>query len=161
MEVCGEHRDVLASGVTPSVLLDTKYIDAKLAVHGFDVNTNTNKADDDHIRGYNIRGTIRLKLLDGLLVPFASAAYTKNDTLLASDLSKRAADRYQAVNMGGGIDLDIARRFQCAYDCADGIGVQYQQVQFQIGNGLVTTNRYANLATANALVLSRSAPWAA
>lgn len=131
--------------LTPSVLIDTKYIDAKVAIQAFDVNTNTNKGDDDHIRGYNIRGTVRAKLLDGLLVPFLSAAYTKNDTLLANDLSKRAADRYQAVNMGGGIDVDVARRYQCAYDCADGFGIQYQQVQFQVGNGLVTTNRYANL----------------
>jgi hypothetical protein len=131
--------------LTPSVLLDTKYVDAKVAVQGFDINTNTNSESDDHIRGYNIRGTMRLKLLDGLLVPFLSGAYTKNDTLVANDLSKRAADRYQAVNLGGGLDVDVARRFQCAYDCADGFGIQYQQVQFQIGRGLVTTNRYANL----------------
>ncbi|MDB5212554.1 MAG: hypothetical protein JWO86_481 [Myxococcaceae bacterium] len=131
--------------LTPAVLVDTQYVDAKIAVQGFDVNTNTNSGSDDHIRGYNIRGTMRLKLLDGVLVPFLSGAYTRNDTLVANDLSKRAADRYQAVNLGGGIDIDVARRFQCAYDCADGFGLQYQQVQFQIGNGLVTTNHYANL----------------
>jgi hypothetical protein len=131
--------------LTPSLMLDTKYVDARLAVQGFDVNTNTNKEDDDHIRGYNGRGSIRVKLFDGLLVPFASAAYTRNDTLIATDLGKRAADRYQAVNLGGGVDVDVARRFKCAYDCADGFGLQYQQVQFQIGDNLVTTNRYANI----------------
>ncbi len=108
-------------------------------------NTNTNKEDDDHIRGYNFRGSLRVKLLDGIIVPFASAAYTRNDTLVATDLGKRAADRYQAVNLGGGVDIDVARRFKCAYDCADGFGLQYQQVQYQIGEGLVTTNRYANV----------------
>ena len=45
--------------LTPSLLLDTKYVDAQVAVQGFDVNTNTNKEDDDHIRGYNVRGTAR------------------------------------------------------------------------------------------------------
>ena len=45
--------------LTPSLLLDTKYVDAKLAVQGFDVNTNTNKEDDDHIRGYNVRGSLQ------------------------------------------------------------------------------------------------------
>jgi hypothetical protein len=130
---------------TPSLLLDTKYIDARVALQGFDVNTNTGKENDDHIRGYNGRGTVRLKLADGLLVPFASAAYTRNDTLVATDLAKRAAERYQAVNLGGGVDVDVARRFQCAYDCADGFGAQYQQVQYQIGEGLVTTNRYVNV----------------
>jgi hypothetical protein len=131
--------------LTPSLLLDTKYVDAKLAVQGFDVNTNTNKEDDDHIRGYNGRGSLRLKLLDGVIVPFASAAYTRNDTLVANDLAKRSPDRYQAVNLGGGVDFDVARRFKCVYDCADGFGIQYQQVQFQTGDGLVTTNRYANV----------------
>ena len=131
--------------LSPSLLLDTKYVDARAEVQGFDVNTNTNKEDDDHIRGYNIRGSVRLKLLDGLLIPFANTSYNRNDTVLANDLGKRAAERYQAVNLGGGIDIDVARRFKCAYDCADGFGVQYQQVQFQIGEGLVTTNRYLNV----------------
>jgi hypothetical protein len=133
--------------VTPAVLLDTGVVDAKLALQGFDVDTNTNTSGNDHIRGYNARGTVRAKLAGGVLVPFASAAYTRNDTLVTNDLGKRARDRYQAVNLGGGIDLDYQRRFTCAYDCADGIGIQYQQVQFQIGDGLVTTNRYLNVGT--------------
>ena len=131
--------------LTPSLLLDTKYVDAKLAVQGFDVNTNANSEDDDHIRGYNGRGSLRLKLFDGVVIPFANAAYTRNDTLFANDLTRRAPERYQAVNLGGGVDIDVARRFKCVYDCADGFGLQYQQVQFQTGDGLVTTNRYANL----------------
>ena len=131
--------------LTPSLMLDTTYVDARVAVQGFDVNTNTNKEDDDHIRGYNVRGSLRVKLLDGVLVPFASGAYTRNDTLVANDLGKRAADRYQSVSLGGGVDVDVSRRFRCAYDCADGFGLQYQQVQFQIGDNLVTTNRYANV----------------
>jgi hypothetical protein len=135
------HLMVLA----PSLMLDTKLVDARAEVQGFDVNTNTNKENDDHIRGYNARGSVRGKLLDGALTPFASAAYTRNDTLIIADLGKRAGDRYQAVNLGGGVDVNVARRFTCAHDCADGFGLQYQQVQYQIGEGLVTSNRYANV----------------
>jgi hypothetical protein len=131
--------------LTPALLVDTKYVDAKFAVQGFDVNTNVNKEDDDHIRGYNGRANMRLKLADGIVIPFANVAYTRNDTLVPNDLGRRAAERYQAVNLGGGIDFDVARRFKCVYDCADGLGVQYQQVQFQVGEGLVTTNRYFNI----------------
>jgi hypothetical protein len=131
--------------LTPAVMLDTKIIDAKIAIQAFDVDTDMNKSTNDHIRGYNARATVRLKLLDGMIVPFANTAYTRNDTLVTNDLSKRAKDRYQAVNFGAGIDFDWARRYQCAYDCADGIGVQYNQVQYQIGDGLVTTNRYMNI----------------
>lgn len=131
--------------LTPSVLLDTKYVDARVAVQLFDVDPNTGDPNNDHIRGYNLRGTVRAKLIDGMLTPFANVAYTRNDTVLANDLSKRANDRYQSVDWGGGIDFNWAHRFQCAHDCADGVGIQYENVQFQTGEGLVTTQRYANL----------------
>lgn len=131
--------------LTPAVIVDTKMFDARIAVQAFDVNTNMNKEDDDHIRGYNARGTARLTLLDGVLVPFASAAYTRNDTMVANNLAKRSPDRYQAVNVGGGVDVNVSRRFTCPYDCADGFGAQYQQVQFQVGRGIVTTQRYVNV----------------
>lgn len=131
--------------LTPAVLVDTKMVDAKLAIQGFDIDTNMNTPDNDHIRGYNVRGNVRLKLADGLLVPFINGAYTRNDTLVANNLAKRASERYQAVNLGGGVDVDIQRRFKCSYDCADGLGAQYQQVQYQVGDGIVTTQRFVNV----------------
>ncbi len=150
--------------VTPSVLVDSKYVDVRVAVQGFDINVNTSSSKDDHIRGYNVRGTAKLKLFDGLLVPFASSAYTRNDTLVVTDLSKRSPDRYQAVNLGGGVDLDIWRRYKCSHDCADGLGAQYQQVQYQIGEGLVTTQRYFNVGATywlapNVSLSARFAMW--
>ena len=131
--------------LTPSVLADTKHFDARAAVQMFDVNTNTNSKDDEHIRGYNLRGTARVKLLDRMVVPFAGFAYTRNDTLVPTNTALRAPDRYHAVNLGGGVDLNLQRRYRCSHDCADGFGAQYQQVQFQIGEGLVTTQRYVNV----------------
>lgn len=133
--------------LTPSILIDTKDVDVKLAVQGFDVNTNMNRSNDDHIRGYNARGTARLKLFDGTVIPFASGAFTQNDTMQPNDLSRRASERYRAIDLGGGVDANWARRFRCSYDCADGVGVQYQQVQHQIGSGLVTTLRFVNVGT--------------
>lgn len=131
--------------VTPSVLLDTQYVDAHVAVQGFDIDPNMASNTNDDIRGYNMRGTVRAKLLDRTIVPFASAAYTRNDTLVQTNVALRSKERYQAVNVGGGIDANLMRRFHCSYDCADGFGIQYQQVQYQIGNGLVTTERFFNL----------------
>ena len=150
--------------LTPSILVDTPDVDIRLAFQGFDVNTNMNEENDDHIRGYNARGSMRVKLFDNHLVPFASAAYTRNDTLVPNNLAQRAADRYHAINLGGGVDLDVARRFKCAHDCADGFGAQYQQVQFQIGEGLVTTNRYVNVGgtfwiSPNVSIGARFAMW--
>lgn len=150
--------------LTPAIMIDTKVIDVKLAVQGFDVNTNMSSSSDDHIRGYNARGTARLKLFDGMVVPFASGAFTHNDTMQANDLAKRAADRYRAIDIGGGFDVNYARRYKCSYDCADGIGVQYQNVQYQVGEGLVTTNRYLNIGTTywlapNVALGARFATW--
>jgi hypothetical protein len=133
--------------LTPSVMLDTSVVDARLALQAYDIDTNMTKQDDQHVRGYNARGTARVKLLDSMLVPFASGAYTRNDTLQQNNLALRAPERYQAVVLGGGLDFNYRRRFQCAHDCADGVGAQFQQVQFQIGDGVVTTLRYANVGS--------------
>jgi hypothetical protein len=150
--------------LTPAVMIDSEYFDMKVAIQGFDVNANTNSSNDDHIRGYNVRGTARAKLFDGMIVPFASSAYTRNDTLVATDLSKRASERYQAVNVGFGVDANIMRRFKCSHDCADGFGAQFQQVQYQIGDGLVTTQQYFNLGASywiapNVSLNARFAQW--
>jgi hypothetical protein len=131
--------------LTPSILVDTKIVDAHVAFQRFDVNTNTNSDQDAHILGYNLRGTARLKLFDRMIVPFVSGATTRNDTLLPANLLIRSPDRYVAVNVGGGFDVNVQRRFKCSHDCADGVGVQYQQVQYQIGDRLVTTQRYFNV----------------
>lgn len=131
--------------LSPSVLVDTTYVDARFEVQGFDVNTNMNREDDDHIRGYNVRGSVRAKIAGGAFMPFASVAYTRNDTLVPNDLATRAPERYHALNYGGGFDVGVSRRYRCAWDCADGFGVQYQQVQYQVGDQLVTTNNYANI----------------
>lgn len=131
--------------LTPSVLYDSKLLDAHVAVQRIDVDTDMSRSSNAHVTGFNTRGTVRVKLLDRMLIPFASTAYTQNDTLDPANLARRSDDRYQAVNFGGGVDVNWARRFECAHDCADGVGIQYQQAQYQIGEGLVTTNRYANV----------------
>jgi hypothetical protein len=130
---------------SPNVMVDTQYFDFHAEVQRFDVDTNMNSDQDAHILGYNARGTMRVKLIDRMIVGFADAAYTRNDTLVPTNLAVRSRDRYVAVNFGGGFDVNVYRRFHCSYDCADGVGVQYQQVQFQLGDGLVTTNRYFNV----------------
>jgi hypothetical protein len=150
--------------LTPSVLLDSRYVDARVAFQGYDIDTNMTKGTNDHVRGFNLRGTARAKLLDNALTPFVSAAYTVNDTLVPTDLGKRADDRYKAVNLGGGVDYNVRRRFKCAHDCADGVGAQYQQVQFQTGDAYVTTFRYVNVGASywllpNVAVGARFAYW--
>lgn len=130
---------------TPSVLFDSKYVDAKIAFQAFTVDTNTTTPENDPIRGYNARGTVRVKLAGGMVVPYFNAATTRNDTVVPTAVSTRSKDRYKAVVLGGGIDLNLARRHTCKHECADGFGLQFEQVQFQVGDGVVTSLRYANV----------------
>jgi hypothetical protein len=150
--------------LSPSVLFDSSVFDFKGEAQLFDIDTNMSSDQDADVRGYTLRGTMRAKLFDRLLIPFVSSAMTRNDTLVATNLSLRSPDRYKAINFGGGLDIDVMRRFQCSHDCADGIGAQYQQVQFQIGDGLVTTQRYFNVGgtfwlTPNVSLGGRFALW--
>lgn len=150
--------------LTPAILYASDIVDAKLAVQGFDVDTDTNKGGNDHVRGFNARGTVRMKIADARVVPFASAAETLNDTLDPNDLSRRSPKRYRALNFGGGVDVNVARRFPGFPDSADGIGAMFQQVQFHIGDDVVTTLRYANLGgtywlTPNVAIDGRLTSW--
>jgi hypothetical protein len=131
--------------LSPSLLLNTTYFDFRGEAQLFDIDANMSNGDQADVKGYTFRGTMRAKLIDRLLIPFLSSAVTKNDTLVPANVALRSPDRYTAVNFGAGMDVDFYRPFNCSYDCADGIGAQYQQVQFQIGDGLVTTQRYFNL----------------
>lgn len=131
--------------VTPSLMLDTRYVDAKMALQAFTIDTNTTSKENDSIRGYNVRGTVRGKIAGGVVVPFFNVATTRNDTVLPNDVSTRAPERYKAIVLGGGVDVNVAERHACKHECRDGFGAQFEQVQFQIGDGVVTSIRYANV----------------
>jgi hypothetical protein len=131
----------------PSVLLDTQYVDARVAFQGFTLDTDTTKTSDNNIRGFNLRGTARAKLLDSTLVPFVNAALTRNDTVNPADVTKLQADKYTGIVLGGGLDLNYAHPFTCPYACANGVGVQYEQVQYKVGSGIVTHLHYVNVGT--------------
>jgi hypothetical protein len=130
--------------LTPSILYDGPLLQVHAAFQGFVVDTDTTKTDDDNIRGYNARGNVRLKLLDGMIAPFGNVSFARNDTVLASNVSKLAPEKYKAITAGGGIDLNLMKPFEGS-DVAHGIGAQYEQVQHQVGAGKVTRLQYLNV----------------
>ena len=133
--------------ISPSILYKDSIVEAKAAFQGVVIDTNTTKTDDDNIKGYNVRGNVKLKLLKETLVPFANFALTRNDTVDPKNVFKLAPDKYTGIVMGGGLDVNYEHPFTCAYDCANGVGVQYTQVEFQTGSGPVTRLHYLNLGT--------------
>jgi hypothetical protein len=127
--------------VTPWAVLSSPIVDVRAAFQRYVVDTDMTRRTDQNIHGYNARGGVRVKL--GILEPFANISLNRNDTVLASDLSKRAPEKYTAVTAGGGVDFNVARRF--ASDSADGFGVQYVHIQHQVGGGAVTRMHFINV----------------
>lgn len=130
--------------LSPAMMLSTDLVEARAEFQGYVVDTNTNAATDQNIKGYNVRGGVKLKLADEAIVPFANAAVDRNDTVTPTDVSKLAPDKYTSIVYGGGVDVNYARRFAGR---ANGVGAQYDRVQYQVGDGNVTNLHYINVGT--------------
>lgn len=129
---------------TPSVLFDSPLLQVHAAFQGLVVDTDTTRTDDENIHGYNARGNVRLKLFEDRLFVFGNVSYAKNDTVTASDVSKLAPDKYKAITAGGGVDVNVVKPFDRS-DVAHGFGAQFEQVQFRVGSGGITTIQYFNV----------------
>jgi len=130
--------------LAPSAMYEDELVQARAEFQGYTVDTNTNSTADQPIRGFNARGTARLKLLGDTVSPFGSVALDRNDTVNPNNVAQLAADKYTSLTWGGGIDFNYAHRTPTR---PDGIGVQYDRVQFQVGNGAVTEIQFLNIGT--------------
>lgn len=130
--------------LAPSVLYADELFEARAEFQGFVVDTNTNRGDDDNIKGYDVRGSAKLKLLDDTISPFGNVALARNDTVQPTDVSKLAPDKYTAITWGGGIDFNWEHPWAGR---ANGVGAQYDRVQYQVGGGNVTNLHYVNVGT--------------
>ena len=130
--------------LSPSILYDSAVFDARVSFQGYVVDTNTTRTDDQNIHGYNLRANARLKLADDMVSPFANFSFGRNDTVLATDQTKLAAEKYTGITFGGGVDVNYAHPFPGR---ANGVGLQYDRVQYQVGDGNVTNFHYVNVGT--------------
>lgn len=128
----------------PSAMFDDELLQVRAEFQGYTVDTNTNSTADQPIHGFNMRGTARLKLLGDTVSPFGSAALDRNDTVNPTNVAQLAPDKYTSLTWGGGIDFNYAHRTPAR---PDGIGLQYDRVQFQVGNGPVTEIQFVNVGT--------------
>jgi hypothetical protein len=128
----------------PSAMFEDDLVQARAEFQGYTVDTNTNSTADQPIHGFNVRGTAKLKLLGDTVSPFGSAALDRNDTVNPNNVAQLAPDKYTSLTWGGGIDFNYAHRTPTR---PDGIGVQYDRVQFQVGNGAVTNIQFFNIGT--------------
>ncbi len=147
--------------LTPSLLYKNDIFEARAAFQRFQIDTNTATDSSQDIKGFNARGTARLHLFDNLLSPFANGALVRNDTVKPNDATQLSADKYTGIVAGGGLDLN----YQKSHGNFNGVGFQYEQVQFKVGDdGIVTRFHYINLGTTywlspNLSVGARLASW--
>jgi hypothetical protein len=128
----------------PSILYEDELVQARAEFQGYTVDTNTNSSAAQPIHGYNVRGTAKLKLLGDTVSPFGSVALDRNDTVNPNNVALLAPDKYTQIFWGAGIDFNYAHRTPAR---PDGIGVQYDRVQFQVGDGAVTQMQFLNIGT--------------
>ncbi len=123
---------------TPSVLFEDDRVEAKAAMQLYMLDTQVSTDSDQSIRGYNLRGNVKLKLLDDRVMPFVNVSRNQNEMLDPGDATVKLEDIYTVVTFGGGLDFN--------YQDSNGIGVQYQQVRQDSNTGNVT-DHYINVGT--------------
>jgi hypothetical protein len=121
---------------TPSLMYEGDLIDAKTAVQLYQLDTQLSTEDDQRIRGYNLRGNVRLKLRDGQIAPFLNVSRNLNEMLDPNDATVKLDDIYEVLTFGGGVDVRLFGD--------SGIGAQYMQVQQDSNTGSVR-DHYINV----------------
>lgn len=129
--------------LTPSVLYNHKYFEARSAAQMFTIDPNANDDVARSIRGYNVRANLRAHLFDDAISPFVNFSLDRNDVVDPANVTKLSADKYTGLAKGFGVDFNYQKRF----GNSNGIGVQYVDNQFKVGDGPLTTNRYFNVGT--------------
>ena len=123
---------------TPSLVYSDDVLDAKAAIEMYALDTQRSISNDQTIRGYNVRGDVRLKLDGGRLRPFANVARNQNEILDPMDATVRLAETYRSYELSGGVDYD--------YDGKNGVGAQYAVVD-ATEPGQHTREQYASVGT--------------
>jgi hypothetical protein len=127
---------------TPSVTWKDDFLEAKAAVQLYALDTQMAIADDDTIRGYNLRANLRARLLDDRLRPFVNLSRNENEMLDPLDARMRIERTYRSYTGSAGIDYDYRGRH--------GVGLQYAVIDLKEPAGdrvQHVREHYLNVAT--------------
>ena len=111
--------------VSPSLTYSHELFEAKTMLQSFDVNYQTNARNDPHIKGYNLRGNLLLKLkahlgIPLLFTPFVNYARVQNDvTNSTPGFGDTLLDtRYRANTFSAGMDVNLKGRSGVGFELA-------------------------------------------
>jgi hypothetical protein len=113
--------------ISPSLAYEHEHFEAKAMVQLFNVNYQASRKDDPALRGYNVRGNVRLKLQKLLslpfeVTPFANVARVENDVLNPTSgfSNQLLKTRFDALSLSGGLDVFLSGK--------SGVGINYARV---------------------------------
>ncbi len=129
--------------LTPSAMYSNKYFEARSAFQMFLVDVNANDNVARNLRGYNYRLNLRGHLFGDVISPFVNFSYGRNDVVDPTNVTRLSPDKYTGIAWGAGVDVNYQRRF----GNQNGVGIQYVNNQYKVGDGVLTTNQYLNIGT--------------
>lgn len=110
--------DIHMNLINPSVTFETEYFDIKAGAQLYFVDVDVTTEDDVKLRGYNLRATWRLKLVDDDVQLFGTGAYRQNDQLNIREVEflrcspedprppgECTPEGFEGMSFGGGLDV--------------------------------------------------------
>jgi hypothetical protein len=131
----GMELDVLS----PSLMYENEYIEARLNAQIHFVNTNTEDTKDVPLRGELYHVGVKGKILHGMLQPFANFAYRRNDMMLQTgpDPTQYDPKDYRAYAISGGLDFNFYGK--------SGVGAEYAYLYSKQGDLATSEQHYINV----------------
>jgi hypothetical protein len=113
-------------------------VEVKLAMQGYQLDTQMSSSDDERINGYNLRASVRGKL-HAKVNAWLNASRNENEMLDPMDAKVKLPDTYSVYTFSTGVDFNYRKR--------NGVGLQYAQTRQKEGMQHAITEHYVNLGT--------------
>ena len=128
--------DIHLSTLTPSATLNLGFLQVRTAAQLYYVDVDVTSGADQKLRGYNLRATAKLSLLDEMLEVFGSMAFRRNQQLAVPDITMFGSTDYEGVVAAGGADLKLG---------AFSVGGMYYYLHSNLSEMSSFTNHYINV----------------
>jgi len=125
--------------VSPAVVWDGPWLEARLAAQAFSVNHNTETDSVDTIDGYNLRAAVRSRPLWDRVAVFANASRVTNSVVNPRDDGQTVEGQdWLGMTLSGGLDVRLLGK--------SGVGAQVAWVRGREGDeGTLRVERYVNV----------------
>ncbi len=119
-------------------------IEAHTELQYFLVDPNTTNDSTKYLRGYNYRGNVAAHILkNNVIQPFFNVSSGENNMVDPSDVTKISPQKYKALAIGGGLDLNYQKKF----GQYNGVGFSVMEDESKQGTATVAKYQYWNVGT--------------